>query len=239
MFFFFIIEIESELKKEILESNPAPIQDEDTVQSAQESGVSQPSASSGDNEDIVDEISHGEAEIANDVEVEPARERTPDTILAASSNANRLDNVTSTPAEDNDAVQKQENDNVDSTCEGNTGNDSNSNGTRENNEVSSSYEAYADSIPDYSVDLKCAVSSCSTIDSFVTPESRHSVSIAKSQDTPVSDSSEVVSSQDGTRPVTDSKLDFYNVLLKLCNLSAYELFCYQMKPTKMRRRRKE
>lgn len=104
-----------------------------------------------------------------------------------------------------------ENDNVDSTCQETTiaGSSTNGNGggSKENNEVSSTYGTYEESLPDYQVDLKCAVSSCSTFDTFTTPESRKMV--VAPQATPSSESSEVVSSQDMNRSiVTDSKLLF-------------------------------
>lgn len=113
----------------------------------------------------------------------------------------QANDVTSTPSKSEEVLEKVASDNVDSTCEEGPSLDPSSNGTRESNEVSSTYEAYEESIPDYSVDLKCAVSSCSTIDSFTTPESRTNDVTT----TPASDSSEVVSSQDNNRSLTDGE----------------------------------
>lgn len=126
----------------------------------------------------------------SDVTSTPTKRRRSDSVEASSSPAQK---------------PKLENDNVDSTCEENTvGASQNSVGvTKENNEVSSTFGSYEESIPDYSVDLKCVVSSCSTVDSFTTPES---LATEKSHRTPVSESSEVVSSQDFNRGIViDSK----------------------------------
>lgn len=151
-------------------------------------------------------------------QVAPTSEQSPQRPATNSRSDTADSNVSSTPSKQRrhnddepssastDARAKLGNDNVDSTCEEPvTGVSSNSNGTvKENNEVSSTYGTYEESPPDYQVELKCAVSSCSTFDSFTTPESRKIVS--GSQETPVSESSEVVSSQDINRSlVTDSE----------------------------------